>query len=274
MKISSLNDIDKLVDVLNFIPSLLGLDMMMAVVDKSGFKGYVKGKTIDVGARVGMPIPAEDPLNATMKMNQVIEAVVPKEAYGTSFRAICTPLELNGQVVGAVGVGISLENQMVLSNMANNLENAIKELASSTSVLVNNASKLNTETESLVINVKEFKDSGDKINSIFQGLSQITKQTNMLALNASIEAARAGEAGRGFAVVAEEVRKLADNSKKLIDGTSELLLNMYKNTELVTKSGEELHKLSIEQLDIERDIEKEVKLLSDVSSKLTKQAEK
>lgn len=71
-------------------------------------------------------------------------------------------------------------------------------------------------------------EKSNHIADITKMLFDISKQTQLLALNASIEAARAGEAGRGFAIVAGEVNKLSEQSRAASE-------TINKSTENITR---------------------------------------
>lgn len=60
--------------------------------------------------------------------------------------------------------------------------------------------------------MKKVGDSSKQISEIVTLLSDITEETNILALNATVQATKAGEAGKGFKIVANSIQELADKA--------------------------------------------------------------
>lgn len=77
-----------------------------------------------------------------------------------------------------------------------------------------------------------------QISEIIATVSSIADQSNLLAFNATIEAAKAGEHGAGFTVVAEEVRMLAEQSKRATAQIRSILGEIDNATRDAEKSAE------------------------------------
>ena len=102
--------------------------------------------------------------------------------------------------------------------------------------------------------IEQLSQETESINIFAETIAGISKQTNLLSLNASIEAARAGEMGRGFAVVAEEIRKLADDSA----GAAKEISNHVQNISTRTMDSVQSAKQAEEMVALQGDAVQEV----------------
>lgn len=79
--------------------------------------------------------------------------------------------------------------------------------------------------------IKRLGESSQEIGEIVALITDITDQTNVLALNAALQATAAGEAGHGFTVIAQEVQRLAERSAEASKQISELIITIQGDTQ-------------------------------------------
>jgi Methyl-accepting chemotaxis protein (MCP) signalling domain len=99
---------------------------------------------------------------------------------------------------------------------------------------------LRDKVDAIANQIVNLSEQTGQITVVSDLVADLASQTNMLALNAAVEAARAGEQGKGFSVVADEIRKLADQSKKSADKINVLANDIQaaiNRTVMVTDEG-------------------------------------
>lgn len=219
--------LEAFIKVTPYLNMLVPLDVGVAVYDRERILAYQKGETVDSNEQVGERIKDGGSVARCIKEGKTITLEVPKEVYGSSFRAIAIPVfDSNDRIIGAVSMATSLDNQNKLEEAVENLLTAINKVNQNIQEIATGAeevSKINLHLqESLDNTFSQLKHSDEILNLI----KAIAKKTKLLGLNASIEAARAGEHGKGFAIVAEEIRKLSESSAVSVNQVGDALVNI------------------------------------------------
>lgn len=153
--------------------------------------------------------------------------------------ALLNAAELQSQQITETGEAVNHMTQSILqisgnaeeaSSVARRSLDATNQGARAVQNTIIGMNEIRTQIQETSKRIKRLGESSQEISEIVDLISDITEQTNILALNAAIQAASAGEAGRGFTVVAEEVQRLAERSSEATKQISAIVKTIQTDT--------------------------------------------
>lgn len=272
-------------EILDFYCNIIAKDMfemfcsdygMITISDTEKVIYHKVGKNITIDNHVGIQLKVngvygEDSLSQTLLKGKSLVTELPKELFGTLFKAYTSPIRNDeGNIIGAYGISLSKESVLRLEEVSNTLildsekiADSYNSLSSTTNELTNFADVLKSSINGVVLEV----NNTDKILNM---ISQLSKQSNLVGLNASIEAARAGEHGKGFSVVASEIRKMSDNSAKSVQEVNDILNSIKFEVETIITKITDLASLVEKQVKSTDSINLVVSSLNNSTEELSK----
>jgi methyl-accepting chemotaxis protein len=145
---------------------------------------------------------------------------------------------------------VSSQKAKRVSESAQNVAQIAQAGRKSVDGTIEEMTRMRSQMDLIADSIVRLSEQSQAIGEIVATVNDLADQSNLLAVNAAIEAAKAGEQGKGFAVVAQEVRSLAEQSKKATVQVRTILGDIQKATNgavLATEQGTKAAEAGVKQ---------------------------
>lgn len=212
---------------------IVPIDCALTITDTERYVAFVSGEKIKIPESVlNSIIPPLDSPYMAIHTGKPASAVVPADVIGFTYQSSSAAIrDEDGNIIGAMGLAISLENRENIINMANTVATASEQTSAAVEELAASSEQLCSQENELKNLVNDIRTEVEKTNDILKFINGVASTSNILGLNASIEAARAGDAGKGFSIVANEIRKMSKDSSQGVKNIENLLLEIKRKIE-------------------------------------------
>jgi archaellum component FlaC len=211
-------------NVIDYLPMFFEDDVAFGITDREKYLAVKTNDKLPIKIKEGDYIQESGAVMEALKTGKVMVREIPKEVYGIRFKSYAVPLfDESNKVIGVVVVGKSLERKNEIAALSEDLSSSLQQIALSIEHISSEVQNIVHANENILKEVNVASESTKGTDNILGFIQNISKQTNLLGMNAAIEAAKAGEHGRGFSVVAQEIRKLSGSSSESIRKIDEVL---------------------------------------------------
>ena len=188
--------------------------------------------------------------------------------FGSPMNSEIYPVRENGKVVGALSFIFPVEAQQKVEEYMKDLHSIINDLQLKVHTVAAHSEELSATSETITDQSRQALENSQRSNEVTDFIKTISKQTNLLGLNASIEAARAGQYGAGFNIVAQEVRKLSNETSTATEQIETSLKTITGNVQALMESMVQIQSASNEQAELVQQFGELIENLSDVSGQM------
>lgn len=224
-------------------------------------------------------ITAEDEMNSQGKQREGMNIAIVLEGEKLGTFGVAGPLDSVSPVAKVTAAMIAFllrdeELKEVLKAHVERMGEALEQAAGAIQEMAASSEEVAGVSQTVATVAQNAKEHVKATEGVTEFIRRVSKQTNLLGLNAAIEAARAGEQGKGFSVVAGEVRKLADESNRSANEINNLLSTFQDTMEEIANGVFQNNVIAQEQAKATQEIAQMVEELQQVGTELNELAHK